>query len=84
MVDLKEVQDKIESFETQISEDEKKKANIEGKREAILEKLKKEFGVTEKEDIKNLLEKKQKELDELSGEIEIKLGKLESDFDWEE
>ena len=82
MIDLKQVQKKIDSFEEQISEDEKKKANIEGKKEAILEKLKKEFDVTEKDDIKELLDKKNEELDVLSSDIESKLEKLESDFEW--
>lgn len=84
MLDIKEIQEKLDDFDTQLTENERLKANLEGKKETIIEKLKEEFDVTEKDDIKKLIEKNEKELEEMGVEIQEKVDKLEEDYDWED
>ena len=83
MLDLKETQEKLEDFETQITENEKLKANLEGKKETVIDQLESEFNVTEKADIKELIVTNEKEVEKIGSEIENKMEKLE-DYDWEE
>ncbi|MHC4574389.1 MAG: hypothetical protein ACYS76_09710 [Planctomycetota bacterium] len=81
-MDVKEIKDKLEDFENQIIEDEKKKANIQGKQESISEKLKSEFNITE-EDIEDVLKEKKDKLKMLCKEIEEQIKEIESNYNWE-
>ena len=80
MADLKEVQEKLDEFEEQINNDEKKKANIEGKKETILKKLKDEFTLTEKDDLKKILKDSSMELEEKSVIILQKITDFENKY----
>lgn len=77
-MNLNELQSKLENYEKEINESEKKKANIEGKQESLLEKLKTEFQINNIDEIDSEIEKGKVKLSELELEINNNLAELES------
>jgi len=77
-MNLNELQSKLENYENEINESEKKKANIEGKQESLLEKLKTEFQINNVDEIDEELNKDKLKLEKLELEINDNLAELES------
>ncbi len=76
-MNLNELQKKLETYDNEINESEKRKNQIEGKQESLLEKLKTEFQLNSIDEIDNELEKNQAELEKLETEINTNLTELE-------
>ena len=76
-MNLNELQSKLENYENEINESEKKKFNLEGKQESLLEKLKTEFQINNIEEIDNEIEKDKLKLEKLESEINDNLLELE-------
>ena len=66
-MNINDLKNKLDSYENQINESEKKKANIEGKQESLLEKLKTELQINNIDEID--------EIDEIDKFIEANEGK---------
>lgn len=84
MLDLEEIKEKLDEFDSKIEADEKLKANLEGKRDTIIERLKDEYGITEKDDIEKIIKDNEEELGKIELDISKKMKELEEDYDWEE
>jgi hypothetical protein len=75
-MDIKELTTKIETLESQIENQEKRKNQLEGKLEQIKETLKTDFNISPDE-IDKILNEKVTELSILEKEIETQLNSLE-------
>lgn len=78
MLDIKQLQEKLEKYNEEIKNNEIKKANIEGRQEGILEKLKSEFNIIDIKEIDIYIEDNTKEVERLENEINTNVEKLES------
>lgn len=81
-MDIKQLQQKLETLENDISNAEKKKANLEGKQESILEKLKNEFNISNIDNIDVYIKDNESKIIDLEKEIEVNFKELEN-FDLE-
>lgn len=77
-MNLNELQGKLENYENEINEAEKRKNQIEGKQESLLEKLKTEFQINNVDEIDEELNKDKLKLEKLEVEINDNLVELES------
>jgi len=77
-MNLNELQGKLENYENEINEAEKRKNQIEGKQESLLEKLKTEFQINNIDEIDEVIEKDKLKLEKLETEINDNLSELES------
>jgi len=76
-MNLNELQGKLENYENEINEAEKRKNQIEGKQESLLEKLKTEFQINNVDEIDEVIEKDKLKLEKLESEINNNLSELE-------
>jgi hypothetical protein len=77
MIDIKQLQEKLETYDNEISIAEKKQANIEGRQESILEKLKTEFKIDNIKEIDLYISDNEKEIQKLENEINNNVTELE-------
>jgi hypothetical protein len=68
-MEIEQIIKKLEKIDNDLLNFEKKKSSLEGKKEQILEKLKKEFNIDEN-NIKEILDKQELKIDKLEKEIE--------------
>lgn len=82
-MDIRQLQHKLETYDIEINNAEKRKANIEGRQEAIFEKLKNEFNISNIKEIDNYISNNELEIKKLEQEINNNLSELEQ-YDFEE
>lgn len=76
------LEEKILKYNRQIQEDEKQKAIVEDKIKSIVEKLKEDYDLEEK-DISSIIDKLKNDCSNLNDEIESDLEQLEKNYTWE-
>ena len=81
-MNINEIQNKLNNYEKTINDSEKKKFQLEGKQESLLEKLKNEYEINKIEEIDNLIEKEKEELDNIENEMQENIEELEK-YNWE-
>lgn len=82
-MNINNLQNQLQEYENKINESEKRKANLEGKQESLLEKLKTEFQIVGIDEIDSYISKLEKESNELEEQISENLQKLE-EYDMED
>lgn len=75
-MEINELQNKLENYEKEINDSEKKKASLEGKQEIVLEKLQKEYSINDFEKIDEEIKKSQEENAQIEKEIKNDLDIL--------
>lgn len=77
MIDIKQLQKQLESFEIEINNSEKRKSNIEGKTESIQEKLKTDFNIEDLNDLDSYIAEGEEEIKNFENKINNNLKELE-------